>query len=151
MFSHSQRAWWEGNQDDLGDPNRYASEVLWVRPEYAPETNPGRWNQEIFSCSTFPSDIAHPTMWFYIYGDHSKLVTEARKIYPRSQRHTRMRSEKFFKPYYSLFPHYDESNLNCKLVRALSTDWEHNLTIIDQKKNLTTPKKLVCNFLIQKF
>jgi hypothetical protein len=126
VFFHFQRAWWEGNQDGLGDPNRYASEVLWARPEYAPETNPGRWNQEIFSCSAFPSDTAHPTMWFYIYGDHSKFVTEALQGLSPESKEYQDALETFFKPYYSLLPNYDESNPNCKPVKALSTDWAHD-------------------------
>jgi Flavin containing amine oxidoreductase len=126
VFFHFQRAWWEGNQDGLGDPNRYASEVLWARPGYAPETNPGRWNQEIFSCSAFPPEIAHPTMWFYIYGDHSKFVTEALQGLSPESKEYQDTLEILFKPYYSLLPHYDESNPDCKPTKVLSTDWEHD-------------------------
>ena len=126
VFFHFSQAWWEGNQDGMGTFNRFASITLYATPEYAPHTNPGHWNQEIFSFSALPPEVAHPTLLFYIYGDNSKLVTEAiQKISPDSKEYYQTLVD-FFEPYYSLLPHYNKSDPRCKPSGCLSTDWEHD-------------------------
>jgi len=126
VFIHFSYAWWEGNQDGMGDPDRFASETLWTTPEYAPQTNPGRWNQEIFSFSALPSDVAHSTLLFYIYGENSKLVTEAIQNLPHDSPEYYNTLISFFEPYYSLLPNYNKSLPDCKPTGCLSTDWEHD-------------------------
>lgn len=126
VFFHFPRAWWEGNQDGMGTSNRFASQTLYITPEYAPQTNPGHWNQEIFSFSALPSEVAHPTLLFYIYGDNSKLVTKAIQNLPHDSKEYHETLVAFFEPYYSLLPHYNKSDPQCKPSRCLSTDWEHD-------------------------
>lgn len=88
--------------------------------------NPGHLNQEIFSFSALPSEVAHPTLLFYIYGDNSKFVTEAiQNLSPNSKEYYDTLVF-FFEPYYSLLPHYNKSNPQCKPSGCLSTDWEHD-------------------------
>lgn len=126
VFFHFSQAWWEGNQDGMGNPDRFASGTLFTTPEYAPQTNPGHWNQEIFSFSALPPEVAHPTLLFYIYGDNSKLVTEKiQKLSPDSKEYYDALVS-FFEPYYSLLPHYNKSDPQCKPSGCLSTDWEHD-------------------------
>jgi hypothetical protein len=125
-FVHFPNAWWEGNQDGFGDPEKFASATLFTTPEYAPDTNPGRWNQEIFSYSALPSDLSHPTLLFYVYGDNSKLITEALQNIPKESPEYQDILAKFFEPYYSLLPNYNKSNPDCAPERSLITDWEHD-------------------------
>lgn len=66
LFRFPEGLGWEGNQDGMGTPNRFASETLVTTPEYASQMNPGHWNQEIFSFSALPPEVAHPTLLFYI-------------------------------------------------------------------------------------
>jgi monoamine oxidase len=126
VFIHFSTAWWEGNRDGLGAPDRFASATLWTSPEYAPNTNPGHWTQEIFSFSALPDGIAHPTLQFYIYGENSEAVTEAiQGLHPDSiaYQETLIR---FFEPYYALPPNYKKSDDCCKPKGCLTTDWLHD-------------------------
>ncbi len=116
----------EGNQDGLGAADRFASETIWTTPEYAPKTNPGRWNQEIFSFSAFPDGIAHPTLQFYIYRENSRLVTEAIQGLPQDSPAYQEILESFFEPYYSLLPIYNKSAPHCQPTGCLTTDWLHD-------------------------
>lgn len=126
VFIRFPQAWWEGNVDGLGNPDKFASAALFATPEYAPDTNPGKWNHEIFFYSALQSPLAHPTLLFYVYGDNSKLITDAiQGLDPDSQEyHDTL--VKFFKPYYSLLPNYNESLAWSKPVKCLTTDWEHD-------------------------
>lgn len=126
VFFHFPKAWWEGDQDGMGKSDRFASQTLFTVPEYAPQVNPAHWNQEIFSFSALPSEVAHPTLLFYIYGDNSKFVTEAiQNLSPNTKEyHDTLVS--FFEPYYSLLPHFNKSDPQCKPSGCLSTDWEHD-------------------------
>jgi hypothetical protein len=125
-FVHFPNAWWEGNQDGLGNPDRFASATLFTTPQYAPEANPGQWNQEIFSYSALPSELAHPTLLFYVYGDNSKHITDALQGLSKDSGEYQDFLAKVFEPYYSLLPNYNRSNPDCKPAKSLITDWEHD-------------------------
>ncbi|WDK19892.1 flavin-containing amine oxidoreductase [Colletotrichum graminicola] len=93
----------------------------WLAPNYTPETNPKRWNQEIVDLASLGKH-SHPTLLFYIFGDESRYITEeVAKLKTIPERNYFLYD--FFKPYYSRLPHYDETSPDCKPKGCLSTDW----------------------------
>ncbi|RDW62679.1 flavin containing amine oxidoreductase [Coleophoma crateriformis] len=94
----------------------------WISPSYTPHTNPRRWNQEVVEMGTLPGATAHPTLLFYIFGEQSHaLANEIAAISTQKERDEHI--VKFFKPYYSLLPGYDESSPDCIPQSTLSTNW----------------------------
>ncbi|KAK0107358.1 hypothetical protein ONS95_004051 [Cadophora gregata] len=94
----------------------------WIAPTYAKVTNPQHWNQEAVDLATLPGDCAHPTLLFYLYGDQSISFANNLTTMP-SQKERDEYLIQFFKPYYSLLPHFDESSEDCTPVQCLATTW----------------------------
>ncbi|KAH7358018.1 flavin-containing amine oxidoreductase [Plectosphaerella cucumerina] len=94
----------------------------WLSPNYALDTNPRRWNQEIVELASTGPDTAHPTLLFYIYGEESEYVTKH-----VSQAKTLEERDKFlyelFRPYYSRLPGYDAHSAECQPSGSLATTW----------------------------
>jgi hypothetical protein len=102
--------------------SEYTAFTHWISPAYASETNPEAWDQEAMNLAALPGDCAHPTLLFYIYGPCSKhiadIVTNA-----SSEGERDAEIERFFQPYYSMLPYYDEANPDCKPRAVLATAW----------------------------
>ncbi|CZT44246.1 related to anon-37cs protein [Rhynchosporium secalis] len=115
------RAFWLGNEGHP-DEKPHTGFTQWTAPAYTSPTNPERWNQEVVDLATLPGNCAHPTLLFYLYGAQSvsfgkelstRPTEEERNIYLAS----------FFKPYYSLLPHYDADSVDCAPLQCLATTW----------------------------
>ncbi|KAK4188018.1 hypothetical protein QBC35DRAFT_515014 [Podospora australis] len=92
----------------------------WLRPKYATSTNPSRWTHEVVELASLEG--GHPTLLFYTYGSQSRYMTSTL----RSLATTKEKLDflfKFFKPYYSRLPSYNEEDPNCHPTFALATDW----------------------------
>lgn len=126
VFLHFPEAWWQHDQDGLGGKGNFATTTLFGSPEYASDTNPGKWIQEVFLYSNVDPEVAHPTMLFYIYGENSRLLTEALQGLALGSQEYHETVVAFFKPYYSRLPSYDGQNPDCSPIKVLSTDWEHD-------------------------
>jgi hypothetical protein len=74
--------WWQVPQDSLSAPGKFATSTLFAAPEYAPETNPDKLNQEIFMYSNLDDPDAHSTMLFYLYGSYSQNLTSQLSNHP---------------------------------------------------------------------
>ena len=99
--------------------------VQWLSPNYVPESNPMKWNQEVVELASLTPETSHPTLLFYTYGDQSKyLTTEVGKIADQEKKDEFLLS--FFKPYYSRLPNYSETDTDCKPTGCLATDWLHD-------------------------
>ncbi|PVH74171.1 FAD/NAD(P)-binding domain-containing protein [Cadophora sp. DSE1049] len=115
------RAFWLGS-DEHPDEVPHTGFTQWIAPSYTKATNPQRWNQEVVDLATLPGDCAHPTLLFYLYGDQS--VSFASKLSTmQSQKERDEYLTSFFKPYYSLLPHFDEDSHDCTPIQCLATTW----------------------------
>ena len=95
--------------------------VNWLSPEYAADTNPSRWPQEMWDLSVFPPPNNHPTLLFYLYGECSQHVVEM--VHGKSGDEKFTRLDDFFRPYYCRLPNYCEGDPECKPKAILSTAW----------------------------
>ncbi|KFY14625.1 hypothetical protein V492_02509 [Pseudogymnoascus sp. VKM F-4246] len=112
-------AFWTVNQDD-----NFAGYTNWLRPKYAPDTNPKCWPQEIWNLAAFSPENRKPTLLFYLYGACSGHITGM--IYGKSTEEQYALLDTFFRPYYSLLPNYSVDDENCKPKAILATQWQND-------------------------
>ncbi|KAI0096070.1 FAD/NAD(P)-binding domain-containing protein [Nemania sp. FL0031] len=111
-------AFWRSSQPENGTQGF----ILLLAPNYAADSNPERWNQEIVELASFEPSVSHPTLLFYMYGDQSKFLTsEVAKLSSKEKKDAFL--YEWFRPYYSRLPHYDENSPNCLPVGCYATDW----------------------------
>lgn len=110
---------WTQNNPDSGEFPAYAN---WLRPTYAPGTNPQGWPQEIWDLSALAPPNRHPTILFYIYGDCSRHIVS--NISSMSTEEEFRFLDDFFRPYYSRLPGYDASSENCRPRAILASRWQ---------------------------
>ncbi|KAJ5054330.1 uncharacterized protein L3040_000606 [Drepanopeziza brunnea f. sp. 'multigermtubi'] len=115
------RAFWLGSAD-YPDTKPFTGFAQWLAPQYAKDTNPKGWNQEVVDMATLPNSCAHPTLLFYLFGDQSETFATELTARP-SQKERDEYLTKFFKPYYSLLPHYNAESKDCVPVQCLATTW----------------------------
>lgn len=132
VFVRFPHAFWQKMDSKLNkDPNQrlgfmcspFPIVSLFLSPEYAADTNPGRWHQEMISFSGLPEGFAQPVAKFYLYGHWGRYVTGlVRGMEKGSQEQYRI-LDHVFQPYYSKLPGYDPTSLRCKPLAFLTTDW----------------------------
>ncbi|EME49757.1 hypothetical protein DOTSEDRAFT_68514 [Dothistroma septosporum NZE10] len=94
----------------------------WLRPEYAPATNPEHWNQEAMNLAALREDCAHPTLLFYIQGPQSKHIAEmVTSAQDKQGKDAKLKA--YFEPYFSLLPNYDSADPGCRPSAVLATAW----------------------------
>ncbi|KAL8707426.1 MAG: hypothetical protein Q9220_007545 [cf. Caloplaca sp. 1 TL-2023] len=94
----------------------------WLRPDYTPN----HWAAECAFLSILPGECAHPTLLFYMHGDLGQYVTTmASKLKPSSPEYLSALS-KFFEPYYSRLPGYQQGEKACTPTHALATNWSND-------------------------
>ncbi len=96
----------------------------WLAPDYAADSNPRRWTQEVVEFGSLPLSSAHPTLLFYIYGDQSEFLTGKLSSLPPIEREAYIHD--FFQQYYSRLPNYDADSPHCQPTGCLTTDWLHD-------------------------
>lgn len=69
--------------------------------------------------------VAHPTLLFYIYGEESQVLTETVSKLPNKEAKDKFLYD-FFKPYYSLMPHFEQDSAECQPTGCFATDWLHD-------------------------
>jgi hypothetical protein len=117
VFVHFPSVWWTEDPSQ----NTFPCYTNWLTPDYAPDTNPTRWPQEIWDLSTFAPPNNHATLLFYTYGDCSRHVVNM--IYGKSPQAKQQLLDDFFRPYYSRLPNYDAANPDCTPKAILATEW----------------------------
>ncbi|KAF2235342.1 FAD/NAD(P)-binding domain-containing protein [Viridothelium virens] len=127
IFGHLEKAWvtfptaWWHTASE-----HFPGETLFIRPGYAPDTNPKCWNQEIVSLAALPSPFSQPTIMFYLYGENSRMLTNRiHNIDPYSKKYYDILNA-FFRPYYSKLPHFDYASDQCVPKTFDCTDWQHD-------------------------
>ncbi|KAF5001682.1 hypothetical protein FGRMN_849 [Fusarium graminum] len=119
VYINFPKAYWLGIKDDDRKAQGF---VQWLSPNYVSDTNPKRWNQEVVELASLGPEISHPTLLFYTYGEQSQFITgELSKLSNLRERDEFL--DNFFKPYYSLLPHYSETNPDCQPSGFMATDW----------------------------
>ncbi|KAH8911692.1 amine oxidase [Coniochaeta sp. PMI_546] len=96
----------------------------WLAPKYAVGLNPKRWTHEVVELASLTPATSQPTLLFYIYGDESQQITSAVQSLSHKEKHEFLCG--FFKPYYSLLPHFDEEDAKCRPTGSYTTDWLHD-------------------------
>ncbi|KAI6714436.1 hypothetical protein JHW43_003096 [Diplocarpon mali] len=115
------RAFWLGSKEHP-DEKPFTGFAQWLSPQYARNTNPSRWNQEVVDLATLPDSCAHPTLLFYLFGDQS-IAFAAELTSKSSQKERDDYLVQFFRAYYSLLPHFNEESNDCVPVQCLATSW----------------------------
>jgi hypothetical protein len=101
-------------------------ESLFLRPEYAADTNPAQWRQEIISLSALPGLLSQPVIMFFVYGQWGRHITGlVRGMKQDSEEYFRT-LDNIFRPYYSKLPNYDPAASYCRASEYLSTDWQND-------------------------
>ena len=99
-------------------------ESLFLRPEYANDTNPAKWRQEIISFSGLPAPFSQPVIMFFVYGQWGRHVTGlVRGMKQSAEEYYRLLDDNF-RPFYSKLPNYDAMSPQCKPLEFMSTDWQ---------------------------
>ncbi|KAH9220917.1 hypothetical protein DL95DRAFT_328955 [Leptodontidium sp. 2 PMI_412] len=115
------RAFWLGSNENP-DETPHTGFMQWIAPSYTTSTNPERWNQEVVDLATLPGNCAHPTLLFYLYGAQSvSFSRDLSSMTSQIERDTYLIN--FFKPYYSLLPHFNDSSKDCTPLQCLATTW----------------------------
>ncbi|POR37256.1 Putative polyamine oxidase 4 [Tolypocladium paradoxum] len=96
--------------------------VQWLSPDYAPDSNPDRWNQEVVELASLTPETSHPTLLFYVFGEQSQHLT-ARVAELDDQAKRDQFLFDFFRPYYSRLPQYSEASDDCRPTGCLATAW----------------------------
>lgn len=117
------KAFWREDGED--NNQKVKGFVQWLSPNYAPESNPSKWAQEVVELASLPAEASHPTLLFYIYGEQSQYLTSRTGELATKNEKDRLLFD-FFKPYYSRLPQYSESSADCQPTGCLATDWLHD-------------------------
>jgi hypothetical protein len=108
--------WISGSNSDS-----FPSYTNWLSPQYAPETNPKRWPQEIWNLASFSKPNSHPTILFYLYGDCSRHIVDS--IHGKTKAEKDGFVSEFFYPYYSRLPGFDKNSPDCTPKAILASEW----------------------------
>lgn len=122
VYINFPKPYWLGTE---GDSRKAEGFVQWLSPNYVPDLNPRRWNQEVVELASLDPAVSHPTLLFYTYGEQSQYITSELLKIPDPQKKDEFLLN-FFKPYYSRLPHYSDSNPDCKPSGFMATDWLHD-------------------------
>lgn len=95
----------------------------WLAPNYAQDTNPERWTQEIVELASLPEPASHPTLLFYTSDDQSRHITSTLKSLSSSKAKQDDFIYNFFHPYISRLPHFNAQSPDCKPTGYLATSW----------------------------
>ncbi|KAK3673387.1 hypothetical protein LTR78_006620 [Recurvomyces mirabilis] len=99
--------------------------IHWLSPSYASDTNPEGWDPQAMNLAALPSDAAHPTLLFYVYGPCSEHIASIVST-AQSDADRDARLIAFFQPYFSRLPNYSSTNPACKPKAILATAWAND-------------------------
>ncbi|KAH8893477.1 FAD/NAD(P)-binding domain-containing protein [Thozetella sp. PMI_491] len=105
-----------------GSGRKFQGFCQWLAPEYAANTNPQRWTNEVVELASLSPADAHPTLLFYIYGEESQHITSRVASCSAKDEKDAFLFD-FFRPYYSRLPQYDPTNPDCQPTGSFATDW----------------------------
>ena len=99
-------------------------ESLFLRPEYAADTNPAKRRQEIISFSGLPEPFSQPVIMFFVYGQWGRHITGLVRGMEQDAEEYYSILDDNFRPYYSKLPNYDPASPLRKPLKFVSIDWQ---------------------------
>ena len=109
-----------------GSPQNPPSNSLFLSPSYVEPPADIPWNQECVSLADLPTDCAHPTLLFYLYGCCATyIMAQIKSLDPASDAYY-AKLNGFLQPYFSRLPHYDAASESCKPTAFLATQWQND-------------------------
>ncbi|PSK35901.1 Lysine-specific histone demethylase 1A [Elsinoe australis] len=106
-------------------PDHYPGFTHWLPPDYDPTQNPEKWDQQAMNLAALSSDLAHPTLLFYVHGPCSQHIASIVRSAPYDLDRDAALVD-FFKPYYSLLPNYSPAHPDCIPKAVLATAWAND-------------------------
>lgn len=106
-------------------PSAYASFTQWLSPQYAPDTNPEKWDLQALNMAGMSDDLAHPTLLFYIFGPCSEYVARVVRDSKTAQERDSTLVN-FFMPYIKRMPGWKADDQTCIPSRVLPTAWAND-------------------------
>ena len=97
----------------------------WLSPQFASNTNPRQWNQEMVELASLPEGTNHPTLLFYTFGHQSKHITSTLLQLATEEKKNRFIFT-LFEPYFSRLPNYSKDDASCQPTGFIHTDWLHD-------------------------
>lgn len=127
------KAFWH----DFTPPNRgqasntsklhYPGFTHFFSPDYVPQPiQNAPWNQECVSLAALPADCAHPSLLFYVFGPCATYIVSLVTDLPPKSAEYYNTLNRFFQPFYSKLPQYDDQVPICKPVGFLATQWQND-------------------------
>ncbi|KAG6354732.1 hypothetical protein INS49_003813 [Diaporthe citri] len=125
IFIRFPEAFWDDVGREAGQ-GIFPIESLFLKPMYAPETNPNQWRQDIISFSGLPEPYAKPIIMFFTYGEWGRHISNFIKGEDQESPEFYEILDSHFRPYYSRLPNFSEKSPDCKPTRFLATDWQND-------------------------
>lgn len=129
VFIKSPRIFWGYGAPGLNDYHEQGAELgearsstfpvesLFLRPEYAADTNP-TWRQEIISLASLPEPYSQPIIMFFVYGQWGRQITGVVRGMKQYSREYYKILDDHFRPYYSKLPNYDVDDPSASLQNS---------------------------------
>lgn len=124
VFIRFPRAFWDDKCMAKAKASHFPIESLFLRPEYAHDTNSAEWRQEIISMSGLPGKFSQPIIMFFVYGQWGRHITGLVRGMPQDSIERSKTLREYFEPYYSKLPNYTAASANCKPLDFMLTDWQ---------------------------
>lgn len=125
IFIRFPKAFWDDVGPEAGQ-GTFPIESLFLRPAYAPATNPRQWRQEIISFSGLPEPHAQPVIMFFTYGEWGRHISGLIKGKDQESPEFYEILNSHFQPYYSRLPNFSRESPDCRPTRFLATDWQND-------------------------
>ncbi|KAG8158238.1 hypothetical protein KVR01_011999 [Diaporthe batatas] len=125
IFIRFPKAFWDGVGQAAGQGS-FPIESLFLKPKYAPKTNPHQWRQEIISFSGLPEPHAKPVIMFFTYGEWGRQISNLIKGKDHESPEFYEILDSHFRPYYSRLPNFCAESPDCKPMKFLATDWQND-------------------------
>ncbi|QIW94879.1 hypothetical protein AMS68_000397 [Peltaster fructicola] len=109
--------------DNTSHDSAHTGFFQWLSPTKPDDTAP--WGQTGMNLAALPEDCSHPTLMFYTYGECSKHIAAIIRS-SQSQGAADTALIEFFKPYYSLLPHYVAGSKECTPTGVLASAWAND-------------------------
>ncbi|KAL2286044.1 hypothetical protein FJTKL_07287 [Diaporthe vaccinii] len=125
IFIRFPKAFWDDVGREAGQ-GTFPIESLFLKPKYAPETNPSQWRQEIISFSGLPEPHAQPVIMFFTYGEWGCHISSLIKGKDQESPDFYDILDSHLRPYYSRLPNFNMESPYCKPTGFLATDWQND-------------------------
>lgn len=125
IFIRFPKPFWDDVGRETGQ-GTFPIESLFLKPAYAPETNPLQWRQEIISFSALPGPYAQPVIMFFTYGEWGHRISSLVKGKDQGSPEFYEILDSHFRPYYSHLPNFSKECDECRPTGFLATDWQND-------------------------